>query len=192
MPRDQPQQVRVNAAEDADRIDGQRTFMVSATGLASQALVVSEVDNDPVFSDWAAQAGLSGDDARPEASPFGDGVANLLKFALNLDGSRADCHSMVPVTGTSGLPVLWLEEVAGIAMLRFTHVRRLNSGLTYVVKQSETLEPGAWAPMAGARTTVATDDPAWERVVIEAPYDPVARPRCFFRLEVSEPLPPDP
>ena len=40
------------------------------------------------FTDWLQRYGLSGDAAQPGAAPAGDGIANLFKYAFNLDPSR--------------------------------------------------------------------------------------------------------
>ncbi|MBR4596969.1 MAG: hypothetical protein IKO42_01050 [Opitutales bacterium] len=41
------------------------------------------------YADWAQANALSGDDAQEGASPFSDGIVNLQKYALGLDGSKS-------------------------------------------------------------------------------------------------------
>ena len=47
------------------------------------------------YADWAAANGLSGDDAREDASPFSDGISNLQKYALGLDGSKSASFAQI-------------------------------------------------------------------------------------------------
>ncbi len=79
------------------------------------------------LSSWAASFGLSGDDALPAGNPSKDGVNNLLKYAFNLNPTQSDRRSLVPGTGTAGLPVI---TSADAGTLRFEFIRRKNSGLT--------------------------------------------------------------
>jgi hypothetical protein len=136
------------------------------------------------YQAWTTLAGLTNDNALPGAIPYGDGVANLIKYAFNMNGAGSDAHTLVRGSSISGLPCLSADDSAGV--FRYEFVRRKSSGLVYAPKQSTTLEQGAWVPMTG--TTKVTDiDAEWERVVIEQSYDPGVTPACFFTVEVALP-----
>ena len=65
----------------------------------------------------------------PAASPRGDGVANFLKYAFNMDPNVAASgpgRVLTPGTGTSGLPYTGLANSGG-SHLRVEYVRRRNA-----------------------------------------------------------------
>ena len=66
-------------------------------------------------------AGLTGLNGLPEATPFDDGVNNLLKYAFNLDLSGPDSRVLEP-SGVSGLPFGETFGVAGDPFFRFEYV----------------------------------------------------------------------
>ncbi len=140
------------------------------------------------YQAWATAAGLGGDAALPAAAPFGDGVANLLKYAFHMDGTAPDRHTLTPGRGASGLPALYHHAADGLPVCRFEFVRRSGSGLAYAPVQSPSLAPAAWLPATGT-TTVTTINPDWERVVITQPLDRSV-PRRFFSVVVTLPEPP--
>jgi hypothetical protein len=123
-------------------------------------------------------AGLAGPNAQATATPFGDGVPNLLKYAFNMNPGGADRRTLVPGTGTVGLPVMRI--VSG--SVRYEFLRRKNSGLIYTPQQSSNLSGASWQAATGT-TTVTPIDENWERVEIQqAPG--TAR---FFRVLVALP-----
>lgn len=137
-----------------------------------------------LYADAAAQAGLSGPDAGPEAVPFQDGVVNLLKYAFNMNLGGYDLTGMTTGTGTSGLPVYSVVEDGGQHFFRVEYVRRLDSGLIYVPKYSTDF--GSMVPMTGPET-VDPIDANWERVTASQPIDPATTPHCFGVVEVTLP-----
>jgi autotransporter-associated beta strand protein len=62
------------------------------------------------FAGWSQQHGLSGAAADPAAAPAGDGIANLLKYAFNLDPLRHEGTGQYPGE-FRGLP--YLEGASG-------------------------------------------------------------------------------
>ena len=144
------------ASNDAD----ENPFDIALTGTGATAR--------QVFDAWASAAGLSGLNAEPGAAPFKDGVPNLLKYAFNMNAAGTDVRTLVPTTGTVGLPVM--RFVSGASpVIRYEFIRRKNSGLTYTPQQSSTLAAGSWQAMTGT-TTVTLMDATWERVVFEQPW----------------------
>jgi hypothetical protein len=134
---------------------------------------------------WAAANGLTGSNALPAASPFGDGVKNLLKYAFNLSGTGPDCHQMC-MGGTSGQPGAWILQQGAQWYLHLEYVRRKGSGLIYTPKISTSLAVGSFQPMTGT-AIVSQIDTNWERVVIEEPYNPASTPKFFSIVEVKLP-----
>ncbi|MCU0777190.1 MAG: choice-of-anchor D domain-containing protein [Akkermansiaceae bacterium] len=123
-----------------------------------------------------AAAGLSGPNAHPGATPFHDGVPNLLKYAFHMNLTGPDRRTLVPTTGTVGLPVMRI--VSG--SVRYEFLRRKNRGLIYTPQQSSNLSGSGWQAASGT-TTVTSIDENWERVEIQQPVG-VAR---FFRVVVG-------
>ncbi|MEI7908405.1 MAG: cadherin-like beta sandwich domain-containing protein [Verrucomicrobiota bacterium] len=137
------------------------------------------------LSNWAAGFGRSGAAAAPLATPFGDGVPNLLKYAFNMGLAGPNASRLTPGSGNSGLPVFALTGGNGPpAVLRVEFIRRRNSGLIYLPQRSSSL--GSFAPMTG--TPVVTQiDADWERVVIEEPAGSPVPSACFSRVAVALP-----
>ena len=136
------------------------------------------------YASWATGFGLTGANALPGAMPFGDGVSNLLKYAFNMDGSAADAQSLVPTTGTTGLPCLTQNGSETKVVLHLEYLRRKFSGLIYTPEQSTTL--GAWMPVT-ATETVTDIDAEWERVAIDCPYDSTTIAASFLTVMVELP-----
>jgi formylglycine-generating enzyme required for sulfatase activity len=132
-----------------------------------------------------ASAGLTGADAELDATPFGDGVSNLLKYAFNMNLAGPDSSSMA-TGGDSGLPSGKLVEVEGQTFFQVQFVAGRNNGLIYVPEKSISIEEGSFEPLIGA-VTEENIDPQWKRVTIHEPCVPYTDPRCFFRVKVSVP-----
>jgi hypothetical protein len=136
------------------------------------------------FEGWSVNANLPGNDALPDATPFHDGIPNLLKYAFNMNGSGPDVSRLAAGTGTSGLPCVSLAGSGPAALLRIEYLRRKDSGLIYTPQRSTSL--ASFDPMTGTTTVTGIDD-HWERVVIEEPVDPAVTPHCFGRVAVTFP-----
>jgi len=134
----------------------------------------------------AVDAGLSGNDSLPLATPHNDGIENLVKYAFNMNLSASDVSTMTPGSGNSGLPVFQINESGPSTVLQVEFVRRIGSGLSYTAKRSTDLTNGSFTPMSGAVTVTPIDD-QFERVTITEPCDPATVTRCFGRVEVTLP-----
>ena len=130
-----------------------------------------------------AAAGITGTAAAPLATPFGDGVPNLLKFAFNMGLAGPNTSRLTPGSGTSGLPVFALTG-SPATVLRVEFLRRRNSGLIYLPQRSNSL--GSFTPMTGTPVVTQLDND-WERVVIEEPAGSPAPSSCFSRVAVALP-----
>jgi hypothetical protein len=146
----------------------------------------STMASSDLYATWAAGEGLTGPAAQSSATPFHDGVPNLLKYAFNLDGDHADVRTLTPGTGTAGLPVFRLVGSGAQAVLRAEYLRRVGGGMTYTAKVSTTLASGSFAAMGGT-VTITPIGVAWERVVVDEPRNPATSPRVFGIVEVTPP-----
>ena len=139
------------------------------------------------FDIAAAAAGLSGPDAGPLATPFGDGVANLVKFAFNMSLSGPD-HFSMPPGGTGGLPHSSIVEDEFGKRWRIEYVRHIGSGLIYTPEKSISLKTGSFVPVpigGSATETVQPIDPHWERVIVEDPLPLELPPRIYWRIRIE-------
>ena len=105
------------------------------------------------------------------ANPSGDGIPNLLKFALNLNPS---------VKGV--LPCACVKNGAN---LEYTYTRSkaaLNDGTTYAVAWSDTMAAGSWVA-TGVSQTILSDNGTVQQVKATVPMG--ASGRRFVRLAVT-------
>jgi alpha-tubulin suppressor-like RCC1 family protein len=171
---------------------GTVTIRASQAGNASFAAAPPETRSFSVAASSVLLAGamqgsgLTGNNALPNATPFNDGVENLLKYAFNMNLAGPDTGTLPPGTGTSGLPAITTPQNAPVGTLRFEFLRRKGSGLVYAPQKSTTLDGASWSPLA-ATPVVTSIDGQWERVVYTEAPDPVPAPVCFGRVEVTIP-----
>jgi alpha-tubulin suppressor-like RCC1 family protein len=133
-----------------------------------------------------AAAGLTGPNATLDATPYQDGVANLLKYAFNMNLSGPDSATMPP-NGASGLPGITAQPNGGASVFRFEFLRRKNSGLIYTPQKSGVLaNPASWVPLTDTPTIISIDA-TWERVIYEEPYNAATTPMNFGRVQVTIP-----
>ncbi len=138
------------------------------------------------FNSAMTRAGLTGADALPTATPQGDGVNNLLKYAFNMNASARDVRGLVPGTGTRGLPSITSSLSGDTTILRVEFIRRINGGLIYTPKRSNDLTNGSWTEFSDT-PTITPINAMWERVVYEEPLPTATTPHCFGRVEVVLP-----
>ena len=136
-----------------------------------------------VFTDWATAAGLTGANAALTATPFNDGVENILKYAFNMNASGPDVSVLTP-GGNAGLPQISVDTSGAVPVLRVAFLRRKGSGLIYTPQRSNSL--GSFVGMAGTQT-VTSINAQWERVTVEEPAPPATAPSAFARVQVSLP-----
>lgn len=120
----------------------------------------------------------------PLADFDGDGIGNLLEFALNLDPTFNEQAIMPPAAGLRGLPRVRLENTAGNDRLTMEFVRRSatsGAGLTYIPEFSSDLV--TWQAVGTATTTAI--NPRWDRLNIQDPLTTHDTPRRFARLRVT-------
>jgi hypothetical protein len=101
------------------------------------------------------------------ADPDGDGLPNLLEYALDGDPMNA---------ANAPSPTL----VSSSSTLQLTY-RRARPNLTYTVETSSTLADGSWTTTGVTQDTVT---PIGQLATASVPMD---APRRFLRLRVNEP-----
>jgi len=164
-----------------------RVQAYNSAGLASDlsSEVALTVGSAPaLFGTWASAGGLSGPSALPGATPFHDGVPNLLKFAFNLNPAGPDVRTLPKGGGNSGLPFFQLDRSGAQAAFSVEYLRRKNGGLIYTPKAS--LDLGTFSPMTGT-TSVTPIDADWERVMVRMPVSGAPAQRLFGRVDVTIP-----
>ena len=135
------------------------------------------------LGNWASAAGLSGPDSLPAATPFNDGVENLLKYAFNMNAAGPDV-TVLTTGGSSGLPMVVVDQSGAEPVLKVAFLRRKGSGLIYTPQSSDNL--GNFQSMTGTQTVISIDA-QWERVSVEEPAPPATAPSAFARVQVSLP-----
>ncbi len=120
----------------------------------------------------------------PSADPDGDGVSNLLEFALNLDPTFAEPKIMDADTGVRGLPLVRLETSGGFTRVTIEFVRRSSgSGANLTCTPQFSTDLTSW--VTTGTTTVTTINPRWERVKVVDSWTTLSGPKRFGRLKVE-------
>ncbi len=154
-----------------------RTFYLTVRNSSGGALAFSftmngksaatdDEDTDGLPDAWetASYGGLSYTTYGPASDPDGDGIPNLLEYALALDPLAA---------GSAGLPI---ATVAG-GNLTLTY-KRARAGLTYTVQTTTDLAAGSWTATGVTQGTPAGDGTTTASI-------PLGPPLRFLRLHVT-------
>jgi lysophospholipase L1-like esterase len=151
-----------------------------ATDLANGLFdVMNPVVNPLTFDRWGGLHDLSGSDAAALSDPDGDGVSNLLEFAMG----------GIPTSGSDPASIFRLQPFApaGDAAFREFTFRRLRDaalkGLTYHLEWTDNLTSGFWTVSEVEETAADAVDAEYEQVVsrIALPEDR----HHFVRLKVA-------
>lgn len=145
------------------------------------------------FASWAVDNLLVGPDALPTADADGDGLNNLLEFALNLDPQSNARPEFIPGTnavtttqsGNGMLPYQTLNHDSQPPVYKFRFLRRrgLNAGgVTYAPQFSSDLT--SWDTPVGASLTITPLTAEWEWV--EATDPAPSTMRRFARLQLTK------
>lgn len=135
------------------------------------------------FDAWTGAAGLPEGQSGPDQTPQDDGVANLLKFAFNLDPTRPDPRLLHFGAGDlAGLP--GAAMVGGKLRLEFLRRKQVTTpGILYIPQFCGDL--ATWADFSGPALQIDSVDPVWERVLVEDPQPAGAAAR-FGRLKIVQ------
>jgi hypothetical protein len=178
----------------ASGLRGVTAIAHGSSGPLSSAFRLLLVTESTAFTTFRTTHGLPADGSADLATPAGDGVPNLLKYAFNLIGSGpgqaptlATPHSpTLAPDGSAGLP---FADLAPTHALRLTYVRRKATtypGITYAPEFASGLAtPEAWAANPSATEAVTSIDTTWERVsVTDGGASATTSPR-FARIRIS-------
>jgi hypothetical protein len=128
--------------------------------------------------------GLAVDGSQDLASPSGDGVANLLKYAFNMAPTPGDLTkpnvALLQPGGSAGLPWITRDEQGRLVIEFVRRKTATNPGITYVVETSGDLF--TWSTLELMDATIASIDNVWERVTI---VDPTIGAKRFGRVRVT-------
>ncbi len=150
------------------------------TGNASLALTVQTP-----FAAWQSQYFTTAELSNPavsgsNASPAGDGISNLMKYALNLNPKTS---------GMAGLPTVSTTTVNGSKYLTLTYTKVIAAtDITYVPEVSGNL--GTWASGTGSLTTMSATnnaDGVTQTVVVRDNTAETGTARRFVHLKVTSP-----
>jgi len=182
----QPSQVMENGVPSLTAGPRQATLRITGHGQGNQPFEIPlsgyAMGSNEFFSQWATSSG-----AAPEhdATPHGDGVSNLVKYAFNLDGSRPDARTMVP-GGMSGLPLIRLVKVQSTHYLEVEFISRVDRGVRYYVKSSNSLAPDSFTTGGNWNYEGSGPiNPDWYRVKMRRAVDPKVDRRLFTRVDVE-------
>ena len=128
---------------------------------------------DGSFEGWNAAQALFGQAAETDATPFPDGLPNLLRYALNLDK---------PITLPANLPSGRLVEISGNRHLEMEfRVSKKMQNTLLAPEYSTTL--GTWLPVPAEYIhRLSDDDVSTERYSVRMPFLDSAG---FLRLSAS-------
>ncbi len=159
---------------------GSTTITASQSGnvdwLAAAAVprllnVIAAVVDD--FSTWAEDLGLTGDDALPGATPFADGLANVVRYAMNLNTSPHASH----------LPTVAVTHIENVPHLTLEYRQRKNlEGVTLIPQWSQNLTVWEDIPLE-AITQLADVDETTERYLAIKPLG--TNGQMFMRVRVT-------
>ncbi len=163
-------------------------MVIATNGVAPAATQTFSLTTATVVQNYLAGFGLTGNNAVLSFDYDGDGLTNLLEYALGLNPTLA---------GLDGLPVVTIKDYGGTAYLSMIFNRSsLASDVTYVVQGSSDLANwddlgistagGATAGSGFIGETGSAPNFAVE-VRDTVPYDPSMMTRRFIRLKVTSP-----
>ena len=159
-------------------VDGFGSFAVQFTNSGKTLTLTDFQPAGTSFASWAAQKGLTGNDALHTADPDFDGLNNLLEYALGLDPSSA-----------SGNPTkAGTVDVAGQLYLTLTYTRPAGADarpdITYTGERSTTLAPLDWSSSGVIQHSVTLEPGGLiETVILRSTFPSGAGE--FLQLKVS-------
>ncbi len=164
---------------------GTSAVTISAINVAGAGRAVLALTIDNSFQAWQDQAFNSAQLANSAisadtASPAGDGITNLLKYALNLNPWTS---------GATGMPVASLVTTGSGTYLQFTYTQApADTDLTYTVQLSSDLQN--WVSGTGYVVPVSivnNGGGATETVTVQSTIPESGTAPQFMRLQVTGP-----
>jgi hypothetical protein len=186
-----PYQASIASTSDTDSLVTNGTTYyykvsaVNATGAGPQSVEFSaQPSATETFSQWKL-AGFGGVQAAESAAaadtadPAGDGISNLMKYALDLSPY---------VQGSASLPVGGVTAISGTNYLTLTFVRPhpAPGDITYNVETTTSLSGGSWTPAVVVGGYPVNNGNGTETMQ-ERSATPVSSQSQFIQLQVTGP-----
>ena len=155
---------------------------VNLAGTGSATLTLTLQPGIPPEQSWGATVFTSTQLLNPSissdlATPAGDGITNLMKYALHLNPF---------VNGVNGLPVQSITTISGTNYLTLTYTKVIAAtDLTYTVQVSTDLQTWNSGPTyTGVLNTVTDSNGITQSITVQS-LIPLSGSRQFIRLQVS-------
>jgi hypothetical protein len=146
------------------------------TGTASGTLIIMPDFAFAIAQSFPCDVG-SPSITGPTANPAGDGMTNLMKYALGLDPTQVDAAAGAPVVGKTSGGNLTLTCVTPPGL----------SDITYIVEVSSDLQTWNSGPSFTATVSVTNLDAQHVKTVVEDLTPISGTARRFIRLRVTQP-----
>jgi hypothetical protein len=132
---------------------------------------------------WRNLQGLASDGSQDLATPAGEGVSNLLKYAFNMAPNLGDLarfnNQVLPENGTAGLPSFGIDDQGRLVCEFVRRKATTNPGIAYIVETGPDLTNLRPLDLTGA--LVESINAVWERVTVT---DPAITPKRFGRVRI--------
>jgi hypothetical protein len=179
VPPSLPALIHVRMASSATSATLEGDLSILSAGMRTETVTLSGSlgnPSTPPYETWVAQwfaqhPSFNGEAALPDADPDGDGISNLMEYALGLNPN------------TPG--VIPAALVINGAQLEYAYTRSTaarEAGLLYQIEWSDTLEPGSWTTETVTQQIESTEG-ALETV--KATVSAGNADRRFLRLRVD-------
>jgi hypothetical protein len=124
---------------------------------------------------------LSGTSAAPTADYDGDGMSNLMEFALGTDPTTPDAKNALPAAGTTTI------SAQSYVTLSYQRPSGGALGVTYIVEEnSDITNPNGWSNANVVQDSVTPGSGGLETVVMRY-TNPIGSGGAFLRLRVTQP-----
>ena len=163
---------------------GSYNATVSATNATGTGSLTLAVTVQTPFAAWQGTyftpADVSAGLSAPNATPAGDGITNLMKYALNLNPK---------VNGSASLPTESITSTGGSRYLTLTYTKVVAAtDIMYLVEVSGDMQ--TWSSGSGATATVSSTtspDGKTQAVVVRDLTAQSSAGKRFIRLKVTNP-----
>lgn len=162
--------------------------VTASNGVPPDATQTFGLNTVTLSTNYIASFGLTGGNAALNFDFDGDGLANLLEYALGFNPTKP---------GPTGMPIAQIKLYAGVPYVYLTFARSsVATDLTYIVEASADLQ--SWTNIASSSGGAVTSGPGFVNETGAAPtfnvevrdvvpVDPLTGPQRLLRLRVTTP-----